>query len=95
MTFLSPSLYILSYELNYQFGPKEIGKFFQKICYFEIAKPRNDILSFVRNAHQRRLPKEVDDVICEELQKDRELIGNKEIPIWQYNYAAVRDNVLK
>jgi len=41
------------------------------------------------------LPEEVDRIIREELETDRGLIGDKETPVWQYNYAAVKDEVVR
>lgn len=55
--------------------------------------PKKFTIAYARNYPQHQLPPRVDRVIREELEKDRKLIGNKEIPIWHYNYSAVRDNV--
>lgn len=69
-------------------------RFYQILKKYQKA-PEKFTIAYARNTPQHRSPKKVDKVIREELQKDRKLIGNKEIPIWQYNYAAVRDNVIK
>lgn len=68
--------------------------------FFELLRryresPKDFTIAYARNEPQHRLPKEIDEVIREELQGDRRLIGDREIPIWQYNYAAIRDNVVK
>lgn len=70
------------------------GRFYQ-ILRKHRKDPKNFTIAYARNKPNYRLLKKVDRVIREELQKDRELIGDKEVPISCYNYAAVRDNVVK
>jgi len=57
--------------------------------------PEDFTIAYARNEPQHRLPKKVDKVIRKELEIDRKLIGDKETPLWQYNYAAVRDEVVR
>jgi hypothetical protein len=70
------------------------GRFYQILRKYR-KDPKNFTIAYARNKPNYRLSKKVDRVIREELQKDRELIGDKEVPISCYNYAAVRDNVVK
>ena len=60
-----------------------------------LESPKDFTIAYARKEPQHRLPKEIDEVIRKELEGDRRLIGDREIPIWQYNYAAIRDNVIK
>lgn len=66
--------------------------------FYEILKayrtaPEEFSIAYARRKPQHCLSPDVDKTIREELQKDRELIGDPNIPIQQYNYAAVRDYV--
>jgi len=70
------------------------GRFYQIFKAYRNA-PESFTIAYARNEPQHRLPKEVNEVIREELEGDRKLIGDKEIPIRNYNYAAIRDNVVK
>lgn len=70
------------------------SRFYQLLRAYRRA-PEKFTVAYARNTPQHRLPKEVDGVIREELEGDRKLIGDKEIPIRNYNYAAIRDNVVK
>jgi len=70
------------------------GRFYQILREYR-KDPTNFTIAYAQNKPNRRLSEEADKIIREELEKDRKLIGNEEIPIWQYNYAAVRDNVVK
>jgi transposase len=57
--------------------------------------PEGFTVAYARNRSQHRLSREIDEIIRNELAKDRKLIGDEEIPIWNYNYAAIKDNVVK
>ncbi|MDY6863596.1 MAG: hypothetical protein SV062_11505 [Thermodesulfobacteriota bacterium] len=70
------------------------GRFYQILKEYRKA-PEKFTIAYARNKPQHHLPKEVDTAIREELKGDRRLIGDREIPVWQYNYAAIRDNVVK
>lgn len=70
------------------------GRFYQILRDYR-KSPEKFTIAYSRNRPQHRLPEEVDRIIREELQKDRSLIGDKEIPVWNYNYAAIRDSVVK
>jgi len=52
-------------------------------------------VAYGRNYPQHRLSKKMERAIREELEMDRQLIGDKETPLWGYNYAAVRDEVAR
>jgi len=70
------------------------SRFYQILRAYRRA-PEGFTIAYARHIPQHRLPEEVDQVIREELEIDRKLIGNKETPLWQYNYAAVRDEVIR
>ena len=58
-------------------------------------KPDVFTIAYGRHRPQHRLSARIDCIIREELERDKELISDKDIPIWHYNYQAVRDNVVK
>lgn len=68
------------------------GRFYQILGVYKAA-PEKFTVAYGRNRPQHRLPEEVDKAIREQLEIDRELIGDKNTPLWQYNYSAVRDEV--
>lgn len=70
------------------------SRFYQILRAYRRA-PDKFTIAYARNTPQHRLPKEADRVIREELEIDRKLIGDKETPLQQYNYAAVRDEVVR
>jgi hypothetical protein len=51
--------------------------------------------AYSRDYPQHRLSKKIERAIREELEIDRQLIGDKETPRGGYNYAAVRDEVAR
>jgi hypothetical protein len=57
--------------------------------------PDEFTITYGRHKPQHCLSARVDCVIREELERDKQLIIDKDIPIWHYNYQAVRDNVVK
>jgi hypothetical protein len=57
--------------------------------------PGEFTVAYGRDYPQHRLSKKIERVIREELEMDRQLIGDKETPLWGYNYAAVRDEVAR
>jgi hypothetical protein len=59
------------------------------------AAPDDFSIAYARHKPQHRLSVRVDRVIREELAKDKQLISDKDMPVWYYNYRAVRDNVVK
>jgi hypothetical protein len=72
----------------------------QKTRFYELLKayrknPERFTIAYARHKPQHRLPLRVDRVIREELEKDRQLIRHPKIPVWYYNYAAVRDSVIR
>jgi len=70
------------------------SRFYQILKRYRNA-PEEFSIAYGRNHPQHRLPEEVDRIIREELETDRGLIADKETPLWQYNYTAVRDEVLR
>jgi len=70
------------------------GRFYQILRAYRRA-PEEFTIAYARHTPQHRLPEEVDQAIRKELEIDRKLIGDKETPLRQYNYAAVRDEVVR
>lgn len=68
-------------------------------CYQLLKRYRQEpdefTISYGRHRPQHCLSARIDSIIREELERDKGLIGDKDIPIWYYNYQAVRDNVVK
>ena len=46
---------------------------------------------YTRNTPTRKISKEVEGYIVKELEKEKELIENKDIPIKHYNYSYIKD----
>ncbi|MCD5383256.1 hypothetical protein LR066_00655 [candidate division WOR-3 bacterium] len=57
--------------------------------------PEDFTITYARKKPQHRLSEQVDEIIREELEGDRRLIGDPEISVRQYNYAAIRDSVVQ
>lgn len=55
----------------------------------------NFTIEYQRNHPNYRLPKNIDDVIKIELEKEKAIIENKAICVTEYNYSAIRDKVVK
>lgn len=68
------------------------SRFYQILGAYKEA-PEKFTVAYGRNRPNRRLPKEIDQAIREQLEIDRKLIGDKNTPLCQYNYSAVRDEV--
>lgn len=70
-----------------------------KTRFFALLKQfRNQSDSFsiaYQRKHKSRLSAEVEEKIRIELQRDKELVENKELPISTYNYAALTDRLKK
>jgi hypothetical protein len=70
-----------------------------KTRFFELLKQfRNDPDSFsiqYQRHSPKRLTQEAEEKICFELQRDKALVENKELPISGYNYAALTDRLKK
>lgn len=64
-----------------------------------LRKYRNDpdsfAISYPHRAAHNRFGGEIDSSIRTELEKERSLIANPAIPLKQYNYSAVRDEVMR
>lgn len=76
-----------------QLGCKE-SRFYELLRRYR-QSPGDFTVAYARSAPQHRLPKEVEEAVREELEADRRLIADRQVPIWKYNYAAVRDNVVR
>lgn len=55
----------------------------------------NFTIEYQRVCPNYRLPKNIDEVIKSELEKEKAIIENKAICVTEYNYSAVRDEVVK
>ena len=55
----------------------------------------NFSIEYPREHANHRLPKDLDDIIRSELDKEKAIIENKAIPVTEYNYSAIRDEVAK
>lgn len=67
-------------------------RFFQLLAEYRKNPDAFSITYPSRVAHNR-VPDTVNAVIREELEKEKALIENRDMPVRQYNYAAVRDEV--
>jgi len=68
------------------------GRFYQILRAYK-RTPEKFTIAYARHHSQHRLPEEVEKAIRTQLEIDRQLIGDKKVPLWQYNYAAVRDEL--
>jgi hypothetical protein len=69
-------------------------RFYQLLKQYQEA-PEEFTIRYARHTPQHCLSERVDRIIREELEKDKQLISDKDIPVWHYNYRAVRDMVVK
>jgi len=69
-------------------------RFFQLLKQYR-ANPDEFTIAYARHNPQHHLSERIDRVIHEELERDKQLIIAKDVPIWHYNYQAVRDSVVK
>lgn len=69
--------------------------------FFKLAKRYEDegalfsIMPKIRNNQHRRVSEDVESKIIAELKKEKKLIENRNMPVRNYNYSAVRDDLLK
>jgi hypothetical protein len=70
------------------------GRFYQLLQEYR-NYPEEFTIAYLRNYAQHRLPKEADKIILTELEIDKKLIENRNIPVWNYNYSAIRDEAVK
>jgi len=70
------------------------SRFFQLLKKYRTAPETFTITYPKRNAHHR-LALEIDNIIREELEETRLLIQDPNIPVFNYNYAYTRDQVVK
>jgi len=55
----------------------------------------NFSIEYQRKQSNHHLPKDIDDIIRIELDKEKTIIENRSIPVTEYNYSAIRDEVVK
>jgi hypothetical protein len=65
-------------------------RFFALVQKMRIHPDKFSIL-YTRNTPTRKISKEVEGYIVKELEKEKELIENKDIPIKHYNYSYIKD----
>lgn len=67
--------------------------------FFEMVKAYRDPKKIFSIAYKRatptRISAETENCILRELEEEKKLIENREIPVWTYNYSAVRDTILQ
>src|SRR3989339_326785 len=67
--------------------------------FFEMVKAyRNPKVTFsiaYKRTTPKRMSSEAEKHILAELEEEKKLIENRNIPVWTYNYSAVRDTVLQ
>jgi len=80
-------------EVIRQFEIKE-RQFYNLLAKYRKDKP-GFLIEYPRNTTNNRLPLEVDKVVRSELEKEKTIIENKDIPVSNYNYSAVKDEVIK
>lgn len=88
----------LSEEISLEEAKKnlEIGRsrFFKLLSSYK-ADPNKFDVGYAREKATRRISEEADKAILEGLESDKELIDNKDMPVRDYNYSAIRDDLQK
>lgn len=88
----------LSEEISLEEAKKnlEIGRsrFFKLLSDYKADPDKFDV-EYTREKATRRISKEADKAILEGLKSDKELIDNKDMPVRDYNYSAIRDDLQK
>lgn len=80
-------------EVLSQLGIKE-RRFYKILAQYKKDKT-NFSINYSRENANYRLSRDIDDVIRVELGKEKAIIENKSIPVTEYNYSAIRDEVVK
>lgn len=57
--------------------------------------PHEFTISYARNKPNRYIPQEIEDAIFEELERDRDLIGDENTSLRDYNYSYIRDEIMR
>ncbi len=68
--------------------------------FFDLVKlyrenPKTFAIQNIKSQPSKQIDSQLEPVILDELQKEKKLILDKDIPIKSYNYSAVRDNLIK
>lgn len=69
--------------------------------FFDLVKAyRNDPDGFTAKPPKKdngylKISAETEKLIIKELKKEKQLIDNKHMPVWTYNYSAIKDDLLK
>lgn len=50
-------------------------------------------MGYKREGVSRKICKEVEDNIIRELASEKQLIDDKTMPVWSYNYSYIRDQI--
>lgn len=67
-------------------------RFFQLLKEYRI-NPGDFSVQYKREGVNRKIREEVEKNIVKELKMERQLIGNKDIPIFSYNYSYIKDQL--
>lgn len=88
----------LSEEISLEEAKKdlEIGRsrFFKLLSDYKADPDKFDV-SYAREKATRKISEEADKAILEGLESDKKLIDNKDMPVRDYNYSAIRDDLQK
>ena len=89
------NLYILKkMELKEVLNQFEVGeRRFYKILKEYKKDKQNFSIEYSRNSPNRKISQSVEEVIRSELEKEKSIIDNRSIPVNDYNYSVVRDEV--
>lgn len=70
------------------------SRFFELLSAYR-DNPSGFDIGYKREKATRKVSDETDKAILEELEEDKKLIDNKDMPVRYYNYSAIRDNLEK
>lgn len=93
---------ILQWYLDKSLSLKEVlerlqckeRRFYQLLKKYKKDK-KNFTIAYPQKKAHNKLSKDTDKIIKEELEKEKALIKNKDIPLKYYNFSAVRDEAVK
>jgi transposase len=69
------------------------SRFYDLFNHFK-SNPESFSISYVRKTN-KRISAELENIILSELEKEKKLIENKDIPIRDYNYSFIKDQIYK
>ena len=88
----------LAQEISSSVAREKLG--LGKTRFFALLKqyresPETFTIQNIKTNPTNKISSDLESIILEELQKEKALIQNKDIPIKSYNYSAIRDNILE